>query len=171
MPARYRICFVCLGNICRSPTAEGVMRALLADAGLDRDVTVDSAGTGRWHLGEPPDPRTCAAAARRGIVLDHAARQVTAADFDRFDLLVAMDAENRHALQQLAPTPEAASRITLLRAYDPASAPGAEVPDPWYGGARGFEVVLDVCDAACRGLLAHVRTVLAAGGLPRGNDA
>jgi protein-tyrosine phosphatase len=162
MAARYRICFVCLGNICRSPTAEGVMRAMLAAEGLGGSVDVDSAGTGRWHLGEPPDPRTCAAAARRGIELDHAARQVTAADFDRFDLLVAMDQDNAHALARLAPASAARAKIVLLRSFDPRSPAGAEVPDPWYGGAAGFEEVLDVCEAGCRGLVAHVREVLRA---------
>ena len=160
MPPRYRICFVCLGNICRSPTAEGVMRHLLARAGLGDRVDVDSAGTGGWHIGEAPDPRTVEAARRRGIALDHAARRFVAADFDRFDLLVAMDRENLETLTRMAKTPAAAAKVTLLRRYDPASPPGAEVPDPWYGEEREFEHVLDVCEAACRGLLSHVRSAL-----------
>jgi protein-tyrosine phosphatase len=160
MAARYRICFVCLGNICRSPTAEGVMLAMLAADGLAGDVEVDSAGTGRWHVGERPDPRTCAAAARRGITLDHRARTVSAADFDRFDLMVAMDRNNAAVLVQLARTPADAAKIRLLRSFDPSSPDGAEVPDPWSGKDHGFEQVLDVCEAGCRGLLAHVRAVL-----------
>jgi len=160
MAPRYRICFVCLGNICRSPTAEGVMRAMIDASGLGDRVVVDSAGTGRWHVGEQPDQRACAAAERRGITLDHEARQVTVADFERFDLLVAMDGDNLEALRRLAPSPAAAARIRLLRGFDLAAPAGAAVPDPWYGGERGFEVVLDACEAACRGLLAHVRELL-----------
>jgi len=156
----YRICFVCLGNICRSPTAEGVMRALLAEHGLADRVAVDSAGTGRWHLGEPPDDRAVAAAARRGIALEHAARQVTAADFAQFDLLVAMDADNARNLARLARSPADAAKIVMLRSFDPTSPAGADVPDPWYGGDHGFDHVLDVCTAGCRGLLEHVRRQL-----------
>jgi protein-tyrosine phosphatase len=159
--ARYRICFVCLGNICRSPTAEGVMRALLSEHGLADRVDVDSAGTGAWHLGESPDPRSVAAAARRGIALAHAARKVTRADFERFDLLLAMDAENAVALARLAPTRADRDKVRLLRSFDPSAPAGAEVPDPWYGGDHGFEIVLDVCTAACEGLLVHVRGRLA----------
>jgi protein-tyrosine phosphatase len=159
--ARYRICFVCLGNICRSPTAEGVMRAILREHGLADRVDVDSAGTGAWHLGESPDPRSVAAAARRGIALEHAARKVTRADFERFDLLLAMDAENAVALARLAPTRADRDKVRLLRSFDPDAPPGAEVTDPWYGGDNGFEDVLDVCTAACRGLLDHVRGRLA----------
>jgi protein-tyrosine phosphatase len=161
MAARYRICFVCLGNICRSPTAEGVMQSLIDEHGLAARVDVDSAGTGRWHIGESPDPRSIAAAARRGIALEHAARQVSAADFARFDLLLAMDADNAAALARLAPTPADRAKVRLLRSFDPASPDGAEVPDPWYGGEHGFDHVLDVCTAACRGLLDHVRGQLA----------
>ncbi len=97
------ILFVCLGNICRSPTAEGVMRQLVAEAGLQDEIELDSAGTGAWHVGEPPDARATAAAARRGIALDSVARQVCRTDFERFDLILAMDGSNQHALRQLAP--------------------------------------------------------------------
>src|SRR5215467_3437355 len=97
-----RICFVCLGNICRSPTAEGVMRKLVVDAGLDGRVTLDSAGTGGWHIGELPDPRSRAAAARRGYQLEHRARQFKPADFEAFDLVLAMDLDNLGYLQRLA---------------------------------------------------------------------
>ena len=160
MPARYRICFVCLGNICRSPTAEGVMRALLDEHGLADRVDVDSAGTGAWHLGESPDPRSVAAAAARGISLQHAARKVTTADFARFDLLLAMDGENAIELARLAPTRADRDKVRLLRSFDPSAPERAEVPDPWYGGDHGFEHVLDVCTAACTGLLDHVREQL-----------
>jgi protein-tyrosine phosphatase len=154
-----RILFVCMGNICRSPTAEGVMRALVRDEGLDAAIELDSAGTGGWHAGEPPDERAVHAALQRDIVLDGAARQVTAADFERFDLVLAMDRENERDLVALAPDDEARAKVHLLREFDPeAVAVGdLDVPDPYFGGPRGFERVLDVVTAACRGLLAEVR--------------
>jgi protein-tyrosine phosphatase len=156
-----RICFVCLGNICRSPTAEGVMRLALTRAGLSERVTVDSAGTGGWHVGELPDPRTRAAASRRGIELDHRGRQFRRDDFARFDLILAMDAANHRALLAMAPDAAAKAKVRLLRSYDPAAPEGAEVPDPYYGGSDGFERVLDICEAACAGLLAEVKSRLA----------
>jgi protein-tyrosine phosphatase len=154
-----RILFVCMGNICRSPTAEGVMRGLLRDAGLEGAVEIESAGTGGWHAGEPPDARAAEAAGRRGVVLEGAARQVIRADFEAFDLLVAMDRENLRELLALAPDEEAAEKVRLLREFDPASADAGDldVPDPYYGGERGFERVLDLVDAACRGLLTELR--------------
>jgi protein-tyrosine phosphatase len=159
--ATVRVCFVCLGNICRSPTAEGVMRAAVARAGLTDRVTLDSAGTGGWHVGELPDPRTRAAALRRGITLDHRARQFRRDDFARFDLVVAMDVTNRRALLAMAPDEAARAKVVLLRSYDTAAAPDAEVPDPYYGEHDGFEAVLDICEAACAGLLEDVRARLA----------
>jgi protein-tyrosine phosphatase len=154
-----RILFVCLGNICRSPTAEGVMRSLVASAGLQGEIEIDSAGTGAYHVGSAPDARSTAAAARRGIVLEGAARQVTAADFEEFDLLLAMDASNLQQLRQRAPDAEAAARVRLLREFDPASADALDldVPDPYYGGPRGFDTVLDLVEAACVGLLEELR--------------
>jgi protein-tyrosine phosphatase len=154
-----KLLFVCAGNICRSPTAEGVMARLLADAGLAGRVTVDSAGTGGWHVGELADPRTRAAARRRGLDLTHRARQLERADLDRFDLVLVMDAENlrnAHRLTDQRPHP----RIRLLRSFDPTAPTGAEVPDPYAGGPSGFEEVLDQCERACAGLLAHVRSSL-----------
>ena len=151
-----RICFVCLGNICRSPTAEGIMRHLLHQADCSVQVEVDSAGTSAYHVGAPPDARSTQAAARRGIRLSGASRQITTQDFDRFDLLVAMDQSNVRALQRVARTPAQRAKIVLLRGFDPASPSGAEVPDPYYGGPQGFDDVLDICEAGCAGLLAHV---------------
>ncbi|HEV7936715.1 MAG TPA: low molecular weight protein-tyrosine-phosphatase [Solirubrobacteraceae bacterium] len=155
-----RVLFVCLGNICRSPTAEGVMRALVAEAGLQEQIELDSAGTGAWHVGEPPDARATAAARARGIVLDGAARQVRAADFESFDLILAMDDSNLHALRQLAPDDAAREKVSLLREFDPSSAGlnDLDVPDPYYDSQRGFEIVLDQVQAACAGLLEHVRS-------------
>ena len=152
-----RILFVCMGNICRSPTAEGVMRRLLDQAGLADRVELESAGTGGWHVGEPPDDRATLAARRRGVTLEGAAQQVRAADFHDFDLLVAMDRSNLRELLAIAPDEEAAEKVRLLREFDPASSGDLDVPDPYYGGDRGFETVLDLVEAACRGLLDELR--------------
>ena len=153
------ILFVCMGNICRSPTAEGVMRRLVEDAGLADRISVESAGTGAWHAGEPPDRRATLAARRRGIGLEGAARQVTPEDFRDFDLLIAMDRSNLRDLLAVAPDEDAADKVRLLREFDPTSAgaPDLDVPDPYYGGDRGFETVLDMVEAACRGLLDDLR--------------
>jgi protein-tyrosine phosphatase len=155
-----RLLFVCMGNICRSPTAEGMMRHVLSEAGLDSRVEVDSAGTGAWHAGDPADPRARAAAARRGIDLHSIARQVTREDLDSFDLILAADAENQRDLMQLAgEDPARRAKVRRLREFDSASVKAGEldVPDPYYGGADGFDQVLDIVDAACRGLLAEIR--------------
>ena len=146
-----RLLFVCLGNICRSPTAEGVMRHLVREAGLEDEVEIDSAGTGGWHAGSPPDERATEAARRRGITLEGAARRVEPADFERFDLILAMDAENLREIRSLAPDDEARAKVRLLRG------PGLDVPDPYYGGPDGFDVVLDHVEAACRELLEEIR--------------
>jgi protein-tyrosine phosphatase len=156
---RMRILFVCAGNICRSPTAEGVMAKLVREAGLEGRVTLDSAGTGDWHAGELPDPRTRAAARKRGLDLAHRARQFRRIDFDRFDLILVMDRDNLRHVTLMAER-RAQSRIALLRSFDPAAPEGAEVPDPYSGGAAGFEHVLDICERACAGLLEHVRASL-----------
>jgi protein-tyrosine phosphatase len=148
-----RVLFVCLGNICRSPTAEATMRALVREAGLEDEIEVASAGTGRWHLGDPPDSRSAAAAARRGIELSGEARLVTDADFDEFDVLVAMDFANRDDLQRLAPDDEARRKVRML--HD-ASGEEIEVPDPYYGGGDGFDLVLDVVAEGCRILLDEI---------------
>jgi protein-tyrosine phosphatase len=163
----YRILFVCLGNICRSPTAEGIMRALVREAGLEDRIELDSAGTGAWHIGEPPDTRATTAARGRGIVLEGAARQVRSSDFREFDLIVAMDASNLSDLRHAAPDDAARAKLVLLRELDPPADPpsrGAggrlDVPDPYHGGARGFEDVFDLVHAACTKLLARVRAEL-----------
>lgn len=143
-----RLLFVCLGNICRSPTAEAVMRRLVADRGLGAEIEVDSAGTGAWHVGEPPDARAAEAAGRRGFTLTGAARQVTRADYEAFDLLVAMDAANARDLRRMAP-PDTGHKVRRLADVD--------VPDPYYGAENGFETVLDIVEAACLRLLHDLR--------------
>src|SRR3954454_14761432 len=139
------------------------MRHLVREAGLEHAVDVDSAGTGDWHVGSAPDRRATAAARERGVVLEGAARQVTPADFEAFDLVVAMDASNRRDLERLAPDDAARAKIVALREFDPLAVRAGEidVPAPYYGGDDGFEHVLDVIERACRGLLEHVRERLA----------
>jgi protein-tyrosine phosphatase len=146
-----------LGNICRSPTAEGVMRDLVRREGLEDWITMDSAGTGGWHVAAPPDARATATARTRGIVLEGAARRVRASDFEDFDLLLAMDRSNLRDLHRLAPDEEACARVKLLREFDPVPSGDQDVPDPYYGGPGGFEEVLDLVQAACAGLLAQIR--------------
>ncbi len=154
-----RVLFVCLGNICRSPTAEGVMRAQLAEAGLDDRVEVDSAGTGSWHVGHPPDERSVATAAERGIVIEGAARRVVPEDLDTFHFVVAMDRENLADLKAMAASDEHHEKLVLLRELDHEARQLGEldVPDPYYGGDAGFTHVLDVVEAGCQGLLERVR--------------
>jgi len=152
-----RLLFVCLGNICRSPTAEGVMRALVAEAGLQEMIEIDSAGTGSWHVGSAPDRRATDAARARGLVLEGAARQVARADLEHFDLLLAMDAENARELRALAQDEEQRAKVRLLREFDAESTGDLDVPDPYYGGAGGFDEVLDLVQAACAGLLEEIR--------------
>ncbi|MHB1540158.1 MAG: low molecular weight protein-tyrosine-phosphatase [Steroidobacteraceae bacterium] len=151
-----RILFVCLGNICRSPTAEGVFRAISARELPELTLTVDSAGTAGYHVGEPPDPRTREAAARRGYDLSSLrARGVEPRDFETFDLILAMDRQNLRALQERAPT-AAQDRLGLFLEYAPQLAT-REVPDPYYGAGQGFEHVLDLIEAASRGLCEALR--------------
>ena len=151
-----RILFVCLGNICRSPTAEGVLRALAAREAPELSLEIDSAGTAGYHVGEPPDARTRAAALRRGYTLEALrARVLEPADFERFDLILAMDAENLRVMRRRAPA-HAHERLRLFLEFAPASQV-REVPDPYYGGPNGFEEVLDLVEEAARGLIAHLR--------------
>ena len=147
-----------MGNICRSPTAEGVFRHLLQQRGLSEEIEIDSAGTGGWHAGAAPDARSTEAARRRGITLQGAARQVRFEDFYIYDLLVAMDRDNVHELLAIAPDGELAEKVVLLREFDPAGkdSDDLDVPDPYYGGPDGFDDVLDLVQAGCEGLLARV---------------
>ena len=157
-----RVSFVCLGNICRSPMAAAVMRRLVAERGLDGTIAVDSAGTGGWHTGDRADERARAALRRSGYADDLVARQFRATDFDRFDVILGLDAANVRDLTELAPTAEAAAKVQLLRSFDAAADPGAEVPDPYYGSDAGFDEVLRLIEPACAGLL----DALVAGAVP-----
>jgi len=145
------ILFVCLGNICRSPLAEGVFASMAAERGLADRYEVDSAGTAGYHSGEAPDPRSVAVAAKHGIRLVGAARQVTRADLARPGLVVAMDASNRRSLERLRGPGEQAEIVTM-RDFDPDD-PGGDVPDPYYGGPGGFDDVYEILHRSCRGLL------------------
>jgi protein-tyrosine phosphatase len=151
-----RILFVCLGNICRSPSAEAVLREIAAREAPELQIEVDSAGTAGYHIGEPPDARSQEAALRRGYDMSRLrARIVEPEDFERFDLILAMDRSNLSVLRRRAPTASAA-RVRLFLEFAP-DLETPEVPDPYYGGASGFEEVLDLVEAASRGLIAHLR--------------
>ena len=155
------ILFICLGNICRSPLAEEVFRQKVKQAHLDTQFpTIDSAGMIDYHEGEPSDGRMRSAAAGHGLHLTHLSRPMLPADFHRFDLIVAMDADNLRRLRQMAPRPECMERVVLLSDYLTRH-PGYEsIPDPYYGDARDFELVIDLCDDACGHLLETLRSTM-----------
>ncbi len=150
---KQRILFVCLGNIVRSPLAENLFRHLAQQAGVNHKYEVDSAGTGSWHVGEPPDPRMVRVAAGHGLQYGGRARQFKRSDFEHFDLIIAMDTDNRAYLFNKARTAEEQAKIHLLREFDPQGGPDVSVPDPYYGGSDGFETVYDIVERSCRGLL------------------
>ena len=152
-----RVCFVCLGNICRSPTADGVMVDLVEKAGLSDRVVVDSAGTSAYHAGDGADRRSASVARRRGVELTSRSRQFVSDDWERFDYVLAMDRANLRSLQGMPGARTFSGTLALFRDFDPDSPPSSDTPDPYYGGARGFEEVLDLCEAGCEGLLAHIR--------------
>lgn len=153
-----RLCFVCLGNICRSPIGEGVMRHLLREAGLSALVEVDSAGTAGYHGGELPDARARAAGKRFGVEVGGRARQFKRVDFERFDYVLAMDRSNFEDLSRLAPDEAARAKLHLLRSFDRTSPDGASVPDPYYGEDEDFDDVVRICFAACAPLLERLRS-------------
>jgi len=155
MERPYRILFVCLGNICRSPLAEGVFRHHVVQAGLAHRFEIRSAGTGGWHAGEPPDRRMCATARARGIDISHQrARQLSAADLQQHDLVLAMDRENLRNIRALGRGE--LEHVVLFRTFDPEPETG-EVPDPYYGGEEGFSRVFTIVDRTARALLQHLR--------------
>ena len=154
-----KVLFVCTGNICRSPTAEGVFRHLVASQGLDGMIKTDSAGTENYHIGDPPDPRTVSAAKQRGYILDDLlARQIQQADFTVFDIILAMDTGHYRSLQRICP-PEHSHRIKMFLDFA-ANHPLQDVPDPYYGKADGFQLVLDMAEDGANGLLSHIRSHL-----------
>lgn len=166
-----RILFVCLGNICRSPLAEGVFRHLISENGLHGRYEADSAGTGAWHVGDPPDRRSAEVARRNGISLEGRARQVGAEDFGEFDLLVAMDRENLRSLERLREAAGGGAPVRLLREFDPEAGDDLEVPDPYYGGADGFDRVFEMVDRSCAALLAELEDGLLSAQDPGGGGS
>jgi len=157
-PDRLRVLMVCLGNICRSPTAEAMLRKKVHEAGLDDRIVVDSAGTADYHVDSPPDRRAITHGERRGLAMrDLRGRQVERADFDRFDWILAMDEDNLADLKRIRPAGSRA-KVALLMSFAPDAGAG-EVPDPYHGGADGFEQVLDLAAAAADGFIASVRSI------------
>ena len=148
-----RICFVCSGNIVRSPLAEKLFRHAAEQAGAGHKYEVDSAGMGPWHVGQPPDARMLRVAARHGFRYDHRGRQFNVRDFDRFDLIMAMDAENRDELLYRVRSPEQETKIRMMREFDPYGGPRQSVPDPYYEGSDGFEEVYHIVERSVKGLL------------------
>ena len=147
-----RILFVCLGNICRSPLAESVFRHLARERGVEDRFEIDSAGTSGWHEGAAPDARSVATARARGVEVRGASRKLAAEDLHRFDYVIAMDRENRSNIARLQGSGGGACRVHLLREWDPGS-DGPDVPDPYYGGERGFDEVHDIVERSCAALL------------------
>lgn len=154
---KIRVCFVCSGNICRSPTAEGVFKKLVADAGLAHAFHVESFGIGAWHVGERPDPRTIRAAEARGYRLESRAQHWKAHHFERFDYIVAMDRTHVTSLVRMATSDAMKAKISLARDHVSDGPRGEDVPDPYYGELEGFDEVVDICLEACAALLASLR--------------
>lgn len=152
----YKLLFVCLGNICRSPSAENIMRYLIEKEGLSDQIVCDSAGTASYHLGEPPDRRMKAAAEKRGIKLEGKARQFQPSDFEKYDLILAMDRDNYWSLVSLDPEKKYRDKIKMMCDYAK-SYPDQEVPDPYYGGTEGFNHVIDLLLDACSELLESIK--------------
>ncbi len=150
------VVFVCLGNICRSPTAEGIFIQLVERAGLRDRFVIDSAGTSAYHEGERADPRSRQCAEQRGVKLPSISRLFRAEDFERFDYVLAMDSRNHRDMERLA-TAATRDRLHMLRSFDPNVKGSLDVPDPYYGDGDGFGRVFDICHAGCEGLLSHIR--------------
>lgn len=149
---KIKILFVCLGNICRSPAAEGVMKSIVEAESDESHFEIDSAGTGNYHIGDLPDQRMRVHARHRGYNLTHRCRQVRESDFDEFDIIVAMDASNQRNLMRIAPTVEAEQKIIMMADFSDMASRYDHIPDPYYEGAEGFELVLDLLESACRNL-------------------
>ena len=154
---KIKILFVCLGNICRSPAAEGVMKAVVEENNDSARFEIDSAGTGNYHIGDLPDRRMRVHAQRRGYNLTHRCRQVTPSDFEDFDIIVAMDESNRRNLQRIAPTIEDEKKIIMMADFADIATRYDHIPDPYYEGAEGFELVLDLLESACQNLYSSLK--------------
>jgi len=151
-----KVLFVCLGNICRSPLAEGIFRQMVIEQGLQDQISCDSCGTAAYHIGSQPDPRTVANAKENGLQLNHQARQFEGADLDRFDLILVMDQSNLGNVRVFEEYQRSESKVELMRTYDPES-PGSDVPDPYYGGDQGFQNVFDILFRSCGQLLVEIK--------------
>jgi len=154
----FEICFVCLGNICRSPLAEGVFQALINEEGLENQIIIHSAGTGNWHVGAAPDTRMQATARNKGIHLASRAQQIQAGDIRRFNLILAMDQSNLEAMEYLCSPETAAKKIRLFRSFDPEVDGDLDVPDPYYGRDDGFEHVFQIVHRTCPPILEYVKS-------------
>ena len=159
MPSPFNLLFVCMGNICRSPAAHGVMQRLIDDAALSEQIIIDSAGTGGWHAGSLPDNRMRRHAKKRSFVLDSPARQVRERDFVEFDLIVVMDQQNLRDIRPFNPTGKLMHKVRMFCDFAE-EREETEVPDPYYGGDEGFEQVLDIVENGCKHLLIHIRSQL-----------
>ena len=152
----HKVLFVCLGNICRSPAADGIMHSIVESRGVAAHWKIDSAGTGRYHIGDLPDHRMRLHARRRGYDLTHRARQVSEADFEEFDIIIGMDDANVADLRRLAPSPEAQAKVHAMAEYFAPTARYDYVPDPYYEGSEGFELVLDLLEDSCMRLFERI---------------
>ena len=161
MNSTVEVCFVCLGNICRSPLAQGVFEALVKEEGLQDRIIISSAGVSAWHVGNPPDGRMQQTARDHGILLNSQARQFQGSDFEQMDLVLAMDHSNLSALKQMSTEPELQDKLFLFRSFDPQHNNDLEVPDPYYGGDKGFETVYQIVDRTCPNVLDHLKKQLA----------
>jgi len=154
------VCFVCHGNICRSPLAQGVMESLVKQEGLEKTILISSAGVSGWHIGEPPDNRMQKTAQKHGVTLDSRARHFQANDFKKMDMVLAMDHSNLKTLKAMRPLADTHDKLFLFRSFDPENKGNLEVPDPYYGGDRGFELVFEMVERACPKILERLKTML-----------
>ena len=153
------VSFVCLGNICRSPLAQGVFQDLVNREKLEHKITISSAGTSSWHIGDLPDQRMCQTAQTKGIQLKSRAQEFQRKDFDRFNLVLAMDQSNLTKLKEIAPGKLPEGKLMLFRSFDPESNGNLDVPDPYYGGSKGFETVYQMVERTCPPLLNYIISI------------